>query len=159
MLCLQGASAPEVRFSSGYHFSAPLQAADCCLTPPPPRFPQSAAVYKSFHREAPKRQVYSSWRPPLWRTPNPAIYAAVTNFPQQNPSIYESVNVECPIWGVSASAPQHLVVLYLTRTRAGGTFILTSFGEAPDSLATPPTRTPQPAPRSPPCGGPETGPN
>jgi len=29
---------------------------------------------------------------------------------------------QCPIWGVSAIAPQYLVVLYLTRTRAGGTF-------------------------------------
>jgi hypothetical protein len=67
-----------------------------------------------------------------------ASHAAAISFPQQFPGIYEVVTSQWPVWGVSASAPQYVVVLYLTRTRAGGTFIFTpGFGEAPDSLATP----------------------
>lgn len=55
----------------------------------------------------------------------PAIHAVLTRFPQQNPRKIEVASPDRPVLGVSTSTPQHVDVLYLTRTRCGATFIFT----------------------------------
>jgi hypothetical protein len=68
--------------------------------------------------------------------PHPPFTRLLQTFHSETPAFSLPQILQCPFWGVSAVAPQYLVGLYLTSTRAGGTFNLTpGFGEAPDTLA------------------------
>jgi hypothetical protein len=81
----------------------------------PPHFLLASAARRKYAE--PRRKDFADKKP--------AIHAAATNFPQQNPRKTELGFDPAPIWGVSASSPQHIVDLYLTCTIAGGTFNLT----------------------------------
>jgi len=68
----------------------------------------------------------------------PANDAPFQSFPHENPRKTEVDPTRTRILGVSTSTPQYLVVLYLTRTTWGGTFIFTAApGAEPVASATP----------------------
>src|SRR5215469_2126563 len=102
----------------------------------------TAAYLASTHPRSYPQNLLTSFAPEQ----NPPFTRLLQIFHRQTPAFSIPQILQCPIWGVSAVAPQYLVVLYLTRTRAGGTFNLTpGFGEAPETLAHTLTRNFNPA--------------
>ena len=149
-------SAPESRpgdcsrGSQGLAVRARPPEPDTGFSTSPPRFSTSSPAFSPpspLRSPLSPRTLKSSPVNLMFIRSKPAIHAALTNFPQQNP-IKTEVETPFPrVRGVSTSTPQHVVVLYLTRTRCGVTFNLTrSSGAAPVPLATPPTRTPDATP-------------